>query len=384
MRTLLALALGISMVCAGCGESSDPTRSIDFIDVTAIAIESQYPRIANGTTNQFKAIGDFDGVFTRDVSGTALWSSANPAVLEISNEPGTIGLATAVSPGTTTVTASLGEVSRDLEFTVTNEVIRLITIEPPPPLPVGLTVPLTAEGTFSDESRQTLTHLAVWSSDNPDVAAAAPNGLVTAANPGTTVIRAAFGGAEGSANVEVTTASLQSITLDPAADTVLVPNETLQMKATGQYSDTTEVELTTGIVWTSSNDQIATISEAGLVTAKTAGQTRLTAAFEGRSASITVTVANLESIRVEPAEGAAPTVPVNGTLRLTAIGNFGGNVTRDITALVTWDFIATSAGRVTIEQGLVTGDIPGSVTIRARRNGISGTLPIIVTLQAGI
>src|ERR1700685_3493012 len=97
-----------------------------------------------------------------------------------------------------------------------------------------------------------------------------------------------------------------------AANMTLAVGATQQATATGYYSDGTTQDLTASAAWSSQNTSVATVSGAGLVTAKMAGTTLITASSGTVSGSMTFTVAatTLKSLVVPPAN---PTLDKNHT-----------------------------------------------------------------------
>jgi outer membrane protein assembly factor BamB len=83
--------------------------------------------------------------------------------------------------------------------------------------------------------------------------------------------------------------SLSSIAVTPQNPT-LGKGKTLQLTATGTYSDTSTQDLTTQVTWTSSDTAEATVGAAGLATGVNFGQTTVTAALGAVSGSATATV----------------------------------------------------------------------------------------------
>jgi hypothetical protein len=79
------------------------------------------PSIAVGATQQFTAIGTFSDATQADITTIVSWSSSDTGVATISNAPGSQGLATGVTAGVTTITATLG-VQGSTTLTVTTGV----------------------------------------------------------------------------------------------------------------------------------------------------------------------------------------------------------------------------------------------------------------------
>ena len=123
-------------------------------------------------------------------------------------------------------------------------------------LPGGAVQQFTATGTYSDASTQDLTQSASWTSSNNAVAsisnAAGSRGSATSIAAGTTTITAAVGGVAGSTTLTVTTATLVSLAIGPTNPSIPL-GTTLQLTATGTYSDGGTQVLTQSVSWTSSN-----------------------------------------------------------------------------------------------------------------------------------
>jgi len=95
-----------------------------------------------------------------------------------------------------------------------------IAITPnPASIALGLTLQLTATGTFTDHSKKDLTTQVTWASGTPATAkvsnASTDAGLATSLAKGTTMITAAKDGVTGSVTLTVTAAALVSIEVSP-------------------------------------------------------------------------------------------------------------------------------------------------------------------------
>jgi hypothetical protein len=117
-------------------------------------------------------------------------------------------------------------------------------------------------------------------------------GTVTAVAAGTTTITGTFGGQSGAVGVTVTasTATVTSVSVSVAA-TSLEVGQTTTVTATATYSDGTSATVNSNqVVWESSEDGVASVSDAGTVTAVAAGTTTITGTFGGQSGAVGVTV----------------------------------------------------------------------------------------------
>ncbi|MBN2284113.1 MAG: right-handed parallel beta-helix repeat-containing protein [Deltaproteobacteria bacterium] len=87
------------------------------VTLVSIAVTPANPGIFVGFTQQFTAIGTYSNSSTNNISAEVAWSSSNTSVATID---GNDGNAAALAEGTTTITATLGDVSGSTTLTVTS------------------------------------------------------------------------------------------------------------------------------------------------------------------------------------------------------------------------------------------------------------------------
>lgn len=352
---------GLVMVflLSGCGWNGTPTRVNDFTPLASIEIVAESPAIgvsrtiAANTSTKLRVNGNFSGLFTRDITDQAVWSSDTPSVA---------GFVTAANPnrvtgqgsGSAILTATVGSVSATFTLTVSPATVTAITVSPATPtFPKGLSTQFAASGAFSDATTQDLTFDATWDSSDPTVAtvsdASSGKGFAQALSAGTTTVRATFGGRNGTTLMTVTEPVLQSITVSPANPSLLTLS-TASFKAVGAYSDGTTPDITSQVAWTSSRPDIATIATSGAAKTLLQGTTSIGATLNGVSGSSTlkVTGGNLTSFTLS----AANITLAKGTAsRMTATGAFGNGVSRDITGAIEWSTANTTFATVTTPAG---------------------------------
>lgn len=268
------------------------------------------------------------------------------------------------------------------------KVLESITIQPADnKLAIGKTQKFTVVCSYSDGT--TSSDLPVtWSSSSAAVATISSSGIVTAVAAGQTTITASLEGYSGSTTLTVPATKLVSIAITPSDPTPAIAIDTSQQfTATGAYSDGTFQDLTSLVLWTSSDTSKATISQDGKATAVAAGSALITATSGSISGTATLSVSpasvTLQSIVVTAPNTA---VLVGTSQQFTATGTFSNNSTQDLTSQVTWSSSDTSLA--TIDQNGRAGAAgPGSVQITATSGGVSGTMtltvaPLTVTLQS--
>ena len=107
MQLRITILSCLLLVAVGCS-TEDPTRHNTFIPLTSIELSGAYEFMADQTVNQYTAIGDFSGAFTRDITTEVAWTIENNTIASVSNDAGSEGLVTALSPGETSITAMYG------------------------------------------------------------------------------------------------------------------------------------------------------------------------------------------------------------------------------------------------------------------------------------
>ena len=215
------------------------------------------------------------------------WTSSDPKVLYVS--PG--GKVTAVGSGSATVTASVGGASVAKTITVTaaeepKDTVTSITLNK-----YSLTLYV---GEMGEQLAATIlpegsTASVVWQSSNPNVATVTEKGLVQAVTPGTSVITATAGGRHVSCIVSVLAARVRVTGVSFGETKHEIPmGGTATLTATITPADATVKTL----IWTSSDEGVATVSRTGIVTALSVGETKIhaTSVDGNHSAEVTVTV----------------------------------------------------------------------------------------------
>lgn len=104
-----SVAVGTTTITAtepASGISGSTTLSVTAAQLVSISVTPTNPSIAKGTTQQFTATGTYTDNTTQNLTTSGTWSSSNTASATISNAVGSNGLATSVSVGTTTITAT--------------------------------------------------------------------------------------------------------------------------------------------------------------------------------------------------------------------------------------------------------------------------------------
>lgn len=303
---------------------------------------------------------------------TATWTSSNPTVATVGNT----GLVRAVTPGTTTITATSDGVSGTATISVALVPVANVTLAPSPAAVfTGRTLQLAvaledAKGNPLSTAGRTIT----WTSSAPSIATVSNTGVVTGTTAGSATVTASVSGVNGTVPVNVTDVPVASVAVSPTT-TQLTVGGSAQLTATARDASGNVI---TGrpVTWSSSDASIATVSNTGLASALAAGTAQLTATIGGAhgSATLTVIVVPVASVTVAPATS---TIAVGATVQLSATAqDAGGNTLAG--RLATWASSNTSVATVDA-NGLVTAVSSGSASVTVTIEGKSATSAITVT-----
>ena len=360
------LLIGVVLPFAGC---SNP-----LVDTISVSPSSQ--SVSQGQNVQFTATGTYGHgashpSTTQNITTSVTWTSSVPAVATINSS----GVATGVSSGSTTITASMngytGVISASATLTVTGtsssspgaSVVSLAIIPSTQSVAAPKdTAQFIAIGTTSTGATVNLTNAATWAASSAQIATIGANtGLATAVGQGTTTITATYISSgstlTGTATFTVsggTSEEYTAVSLIPTSQSVSASGQTGQFVALATSGTTgLEQDVTNSpqIKWASSIPSIATITSGlasgnGIATGVSQGTSTITAelanpdgSLVSATAAVTVTLTPapepLLSLTIVPA-----TITVGNLLdqgQFLAIGTYSTPPSvRDLTNSVQW------------------------------------------------
>jgi len=362
------LLIGLALPLAGC---SNPLA-------VSITVSPTSQSISVGQTAQFTALGTYGHGSNhpssqQDITDLVTWTSSVPAVATIS----AIGVATGVSAGSTTITASIngftGVESATATLTVSggsgggvppgSTVASLAIIPGSQSVAVPTqTAQFLAIGTTTTGQTANVTNAVTWSSSSQQIATiGAATGLATAVGKGTVTITALYnsGGNTLSATADFTVLAgtseeFTAVTIIPGSQSVSASGQTGQFIALATSGTTgLEEDVTNSpqIQWLSSIPTVATITSGlasgnGVATGVSQGTSTITAELKNpdgslvsNSSTVTVTLTPapepLLSLAIIP--GSISVANLLDTGQFLAIGTYSTSPTvRDLTNSVTW------------------------------------------------
>ncbi|MDD2898239.1 MAG: Ig-like domain-containing protein [Desulfuromonadaceae bacterium] len=367
-----ALDTGTTTIIATLGSVSG-SATVTSAALTSIVVTPAEPTVIVGTSKQFKATGILSNNVTQDLSSLVIWRSADSSVATIDVS----GITSVLAVGEATISADFRGISGSTVLTAAT--VTSIAVTPAnTTIAVGTSQPFSAIGTLSNSTTQDVTPLVTWNSSNPLTAAINVNGIASSFSIGSTTVSATYSGVSGSATMTVQ--GPVSIAVTPANPTVVV-GSTQKFTAVGTFANGSIQDVSNLVVWSSSNNGVASISNAsgsrGVATVRAAGSASITATL-GVSGTATVAAKSLDSITTAPL---SPTIGTGSTIQFTATGRFSDGTTQDLTASVTWrtsNSVIATISNVNGTNGLLTALTPGSTTITATFGTISKSTALAV------
>jgi YD repeat-containing protein len=264
-------------------------------------------QITKTTLSSPGALAIFNVLPVRGVPGTAVTiqgqgfsTTAANNTLQFNGSAATVISATATTLQVTVPpTATSGPISVTVGTATAQgpsfTVIHLTSLSVAPPTvssTQGNTFQFAASGMFDDASTGDVAGLVTWSSSNSAVAtisnASGSQGLATGQGVGTATITATSGSLTATAQLKVAPSGIVSLTVTPATTSVRQGQTTPFSAVAGFLTGPTQ-DITGSTFWTSSNTNVATISNtpanAGIATGVAPGTISINATATGLSAS---------------------------------------------------------------------------------------------------
>lgn len=250
--------------------------------LSGISISNAPQSLTIGSSAMLEANVDADS-YIKYVS----WKSSDPSVLRVLSN----GKVVAVGQGEAVITASIGEATSSVTITVTGE-------QPGESGLTGVSLDRYTLTLYAGEEAEQLTATLKpegteatirWTSSNQTAATVSQDGKVTPLSAGVTVVTAAAGDYRASCIVTVQPERVRvtGIRFDEPTHTLMM-GSTVTLQPIIAPDDATVKNLT----WVSSDEQTATVSRTGIVTALSVGETTITATTVdgGYSAEIKIIV----------------------------------------------------------------------------------------------
>ncbi|MFE4570460.1 Ig-like domain-containing protein [Paenibacillus chitinolyticus] len=282
-----------------------------------------------------------------DVTKEAAWTSSNEKAATVD-----AGLVTGVASGESTITATFN--NKTVTFKVQVDMADKLTANPTfLNFDLGESKLITLTSTDGSGTPKDVTKEAEWTSSSAAVATV-DNGLVTPVSRGKTTITAKYGGKTVTIPVEIGVVS--TLEVDKRFVTTK-SGSSVQIKVTATLSDGSKKDVTSSVLWKSSNYKIADVS-AGKVTGVSAGSTTVSATFGGKSISIPVDVDKLKYLQTDKV---TVELKAGATANVKATATFEDLSEQDATVQALWK--SSNIRVADVKDGIIRATGKGKATI---------------------
>ena len=286
------------------------------VAVSSVTLNKTSLTLTAGETSELSATVNPSNATDKSIS----WASNDTSVVTVDET----GIVTAKAPGTATITVTTadGNKTANCLVTVTAATVPVNGVElstTTGSLVVGESATLTATISPANASNKEVS----FATDNADVATVDANGKVTAVGAGVAIITVTTKDGSKTATCKVTVSAavvdvdVTGVALDRTSASMAI-NDTITLVATVSPENATNK----AVSWSSSNTDVATVNENGVVTAKAAGESTITVTTadgeKTATCKVTVSAAVVEVTGVSLSQKTV-TLKIDETTKLAAV-----------------------------------------------------------------
>lgn len=366
---------GTAVITAKVGSQS-VTVDVNVEVVKRVDVDKQQVNLLLNKSESVKVTATYPDGTTKDVTDLAEWTSSNEKVADVLK-----GEITGYSAGSAKITAKYGtkSVSVDVDVDLTSK----LSVEKQSIFfRLGgdkNTANIVLTASYPTSSDVNVTDQATWTSSNEKVATVF-KGQITAISAGSTTIKATYSGKTVEIAVDVDTARYLDIkdVNDKLAMSVTGDNKSKTLVANAEYIDASTENVTSKATWTSSNPDVVYVSNGDLIAYKS-GTATITVAYGGKTVKFTVNVDVADKYEMDKKKAS---VAVGGTTSAKVLALYG-ETSKDVSEDATWSSSSDKIAEVD-SKGVITGVATGKVTITAKIEGKTLTLPVEVGMASGL
>ena len=336
-------------------------------DVTSIEITNESPRkmsVSETATLQVMAVIEgFDN--KQDVTEGVTWSTSNAAVVTIAK-----GKVKAVSAGEATIFAQLDGAKAQLVVQVQDK-IKSIKASPN-----SYSFVKGSEGTLpkvtitrANGKSEDVTSEIKWTVSSSS--AVLEDGKIRGITPGRVLLQGKY----GSTTVKVPVAITDVITKIDVTPKALQLNikKSKALKVVGTYANGKTINLSKQVIWTSSNNTVATVKN-GTVKTLTEGQATLTGTYQDQTITVEVTVVPLLKKLITGQKKLV--LSPQGSTTLSLMAQYDTGKMTVVTNSAVWT--SSKPGVATVTNGKIQAVSKGKTSIVAKWGNKKVSIPVTV------
>ncbi|MEC0268803.1 Ig-like domain-containing protein [Paenibacillus anseongense] len=364
---LSAIAIGEAKIYAKYGDKS-VVANVDVEVPRRLVVDTDLVSLQTGQEQQLVLHATYADGTSAVVTDSADWSVDDENVAFVIK-----GKITTYKPGIATVTAKYGG-----KTTTTKVEVDIPTIIKPSKKTVNLQIggsdKITLMASFKDGREVDVTNKAEWTTSSKDVAEA-QNGEIFGLATGAATITAKYG--TRTAVIQVSVGVLKSLTVSQEK-LIMKKGDTVNLKAEALYTDETKKDVTSDVIWTSSNAKTATV-DGGVVKAIASGEATLTAQLDSKTVTIPVQIDMASDLTANVAN---LVFDMNETRTIVLTATDSSGASRTVTNDAEWK--TSNNAIVSVSKGVVTPVSRGKATITATYGGKSVSIPVEIGVVAGL
>ncbi|MGG1553596.1 Ig-like domain-containing protein [Paenibacillus ferrarius] len=298
---------------------------------------------------------------TATVTDSATWSVDHEDIAMV-----TKGKVKAFKSGIATITASYGgkttttrvEVDVPTSIKLSQKAVNMQS---------GDSANVTLTAYFKDRSAgMDVTDKATWTSSDEKIAEAS-KGAITGVATGAATITAEYGTRK--AVLQVSVGELKSLTVSEEK-LVLKKGASATLTAEALYTDATKSDVTSDVIWTSSNTKAVTVDQ-GVVKAIASGTATITAQLDNKTVTIPVDVDMASDLSASVMN---IVMDLNETRTIVLTATDASGAARTVTGDAEWK--TSNASILSVSKGVVTPVARGKATVTATYGGKSISIPV--------
>ncbi|BFT68895.1 Ig domain-containing protein [Paenibacillus sp. P36] len=364
---LSAIAIGEAKIYAKYGDKA-VVANVDVEVPRRLVVDTDLVSLQTGQEQLLVLHATYADGTSSVVTDSADWSVDDENVAFVIK-----GKVTTYKPGVATITAQYGG-----KTTTTKVEVDIPTIIKPSKKTVNLQIggsdKVTLMASFKDGREVDVTNKAEWTTSSKDIAEA-QNGEIFGLATGAATITAKYG--TRTAVIQVSVGVLKSLTVSQEK-LIMKKGDTVNLKAEALYTDETKKDVTSDVIWTSSNAKTATV-DGGVVKAIASGEATLTAQLDSKTVTIPV--------QIDMASDLTANVPnlvfdMNETRTIVLTATDSSGASRTVTNDAEWK--TSNNAIVSVSKGVVTPVSRGKATITATYGGKSVSIPVEIGVVAGL
>lgn len=202
-------------------------------------------------------------------------------------------------------------------------------------LPLGINIQMSATAFQDDGTKIDISHLADWSTSDPNISTINQTGSLTTLSTGFHQIKATYQSFSAQTDLNVGEAVLSSLNINPT-NLQIAKNTQTALNVMAVMSDGTTQDVSNQVTWRTSDSSIISLTDNNSVFGNAIGSADLTATLDNVTSStpIEVIAGTLTGLQIRYID--APII-IGDTASLQAVGIYAEGYTQDLTQDVTWN-----------------------------------------------